>query len=88
MANINYVLTDNISEEEQGISIEGYTNKWSAFEALETDEEVFLIYENDRYGDLTCYVVIGYINGQPVDIFETYDNIVQCLIDEEVLTDD
>ena len=76
----------NILEgERQGIKIDGYKNRWSAFEKTEVDGIEYFIFENDVYGDMTCYLVVGYAEDVPVVVYETYDGLEQCLIDEDII---
>ena len=75
----------NVTDEEQNIHIDGYKNTWSAFEKLETIDATYYIYENDRWGDCTCFVVVGYADMMPIAVYETYDNLIQCLIDEKII---
>ena len=80
-----FEVMDVAEDEEQSVEIEGYTGKWSAFEKLITENATYYIYENDRYGDSTWYLVVGYADGMPIEVYETYDNIIQCLMDEEII---
>lgn len=74
-----------IAGEKQGIKIDGYKNRWSAFESVDVNGTVYYIFENDTWGDITCYLVIGYVDDSPVEIYETYDGLEQCLMDEDIL---
>lgn len=76
---------DVLSGEKQGIKIDGYKNRWSAFEKTEADGIEYFIFENDFWGDMACYLVVGYTEGVPVVVYETYDNLEQCLIDEDII---
>lgn len=82
---MDYNVENVKNDEEQSVEIDGYTDTWSAFEKVETDDTTYYIYENDKWGDMTCYLVVGYADGMPIVVYETYDNIVQCLIDEEII---
>lgn len=84
MANIIIKSADNETEH-QHINIDGYRGKWSAIEYTELDSGNYYIYEHDTWGDETCYLVVRYIDEEPMDIYETYDGIEQCLIDEDII---
>ena len=76
----------NILEgERQGIKIDGYKNRWSAFEKAEVNGIAYYIFENDFWGDMTCFLVVGFADDSPVEIYETYDSLEQCLIDEDII---
>ena len=80
-----FAVASGAEDEEQSVEIEGYTGRWSAFEKLETADSIYYIYENDRYGDLTCFLVVRWADGMPIEVYETYDSINQCLMDEGII---
>lgn len=83
-----YRVVDSLGvDEEQGVDIEGYRGTWSAFEKVEIDGITYYIYEHDRYGDMTNYLVVGFDGDFPLAVYETYDGLLQCLLDEEVISD-
>lgn len=73
------------TEEEQSVKFDGYKGGWSALEKTVIGDATYYIYEHDVYGDETCYLVVEFIDDMPMRIFETYDGLEQCLIDEEVI---
>lgn len=80
----NLIITD-VFDEEQNVKIEGYSGRWSALEKTEYDGAVYYWYENNRYGDATCYLVCEWVDGILMQVFETYDGLEQCLIDEDII---
>lgn len=82
------ITISNVEENYQAIKIAGYANTWSAFESLSCAEGEFYIFENDVRGDTTCCLVVRFADEQPIEIYETYDDILTCLIDEEILESD
>ena len=74
---------ETVEDKYQAVRLDGYTNTWSAFEKLITDDDTYYIFENDVWGDETCYVVTHQENLEP--ICETYDDIVTALKDEEII---
>lgn len=74
---------ERVKDEYQAVRLNGYTNTWSAFEKLITDCNTYYIFENDIWGDETCYVVAHQKNLEP--ICETFDDIVTALKDEEII---
>lgn len=82
MENENYRV-ETVKDDYQAVRLDGYTNTWSAFEKLITDDDTYYIFENDVWGDETCYVVTHQENLEP--ICETYDDIVTALEDEEII---
>ena len=72
-------------KEHEHIKIDGYTGKWSALEYTILDSGTYYIYENDIYGDMTCFLVIKYLDDEPIEVYETYDGLEQCLIDEDII---
>lgn len=82
------IYTTEVTNEWQGIKINGYTNRWSAFEKAEIDGGgIYYIFENDSWGDETCYLVAKIENNVIVELYETYDNIIQCLLDEQIINE-
>jgi hypothetical protein len=82
----NLIIIDLFgTDEEQHVKIDGYRGKWSAIEKTIIDDATYYIYEHDSFGDETCYLVVEFIDDMPMRIFETYDGLEQCLIDEEVI---
>lgn len=79
------IVRDVERDEEQNVKIDGYRGKWSAFEKIELDGAVYYIYEHNTYGDETCYLVVCYVDEAPIDVYETYDGLIQCLVDEEII---
>jgi len=79
-------LVRNAGDKEQNVRFSEYIGRWSAFEGLELDGATYYIYESNRYGDETCYLVVKYIDNMPIDIYETYDGLIQCLIDEDIIS--
>lgn len=80
---MNYRI-EIVKDEYQVVRLDGYTNTWSAFEKLITEDgREYIIFENDVWGDETCYVVTHQENLEP--ICETYDDIVTALEDEEII---
>lgn len=78
--------TKEINEnEEQNVKIDGYKNTWSAFEKLETENGTYYIYENDKFGDLTCYLVCLVSEETILEVYETFDDIITCLEDEGII---
>lgn len=75
-------LTD---DEEQGVEIDSYSGRWSAFEKIILEDATYYIYEHDTYGDATCYLVGEFYDDCMVEVYETYDNLIQCLIDEDII---
>ena len=65
--------------------INGYDGRWSALEFVALEDATYYMYENDTYGDETCYLVVKYVDEQPVAVYETYDSLLQCLEDEEII---
>lgn len=82
---MQYTIKSVTENEEQSVVIDGYTNTWSAFEKLETNEGVYYIYENDKWGDMTNYLVCLVADETILEVYETYDDIVTCLEDEDIL---
>ena len=50
----------------QGVEINGYTNKWSCVDTYGT----FGMFENDTWGDETCYLICEEQNGKLVVIVQ------------------
>ena len=75
----------DVHDEKQHERFSEYIGSWGAFEKLDLGDATYYIYEHNKYGDETCYLVVKYINDMPIDIYETYDNIIECLIDEEII---
>ena len=80
-----YNSIQDVSTEEQNVFFDGYIGSWSAFQKVNIDGSTFYIYEHNTYGDMTSYLVVQFVDDMPIAIFETYDNIIQCLIDEDVI---
>lgn len=88
--NYTEIATQIVDDEEalkeyQHEKINGYTGRWSALEFVALEDATYYIYEHDFYGDETCYLVVKYVDEQPVSVYETYDNLLQCLEDEEII---
>ena len=71
----------------QNIKIPGYLDTWSAFDDMKvnvtpTKTSHYYIMENDDWGDETFYLVI---TPDFKNIYETYDDIETCLIDEGII---
>lgn len=83
------IIVESVKNELQAIKIPGYIGKWSAFEKCTIENRTFYIMEHDTYGDMTQYNVIECINDKGylmfLNIFETYDDIITCLMDEEII---
>ena len=82
--------TEDVNREYQNVKIEGYTGRWSAIQKLEIEDKVYYIFEHDYYGDATCYLVVryavtNYTKVEIAELYETYDGLVQCLIDEDII---
>ena len=69
----------------KAIKIDGYRNTWSALEGIDLDDASYILFENDKYGDMTCYLVVKYLDDMPDEVFETYDGLIQCLTDESII---
>lgn len=84
----SYII-EEVKNELQSIKIPSYVGKWSAFEKCIIENREFYIMEHDYYGDMTQYLVIEckYIKDMLCffNVFETYDDIVTCLQDEEII---
>ena len=78
------ISCEDDNEELNAVEIDGYSNTWSAFEGVMLDNGTYYIFENDVYGDMTCFLVVQYLDDTPTAIYETYDGLIQCLIDEEL----
>ena len=72
-------------KEFQREKINGYIGRWSALESLTVEDATYYMYEHDTYGDESCYLVVKYVDEQPVAVYETYDSLLQCLEDEEII---
>lgn len=84
--NISVNLSESVNKL-QNIRIPNYYNTWSAIDSLTVrigDEApvTYYLMENDRYGDETFYLVV---TEDLKTIYETFDDIETCLIDEEIL---
>lgn len=78
---------ENKMDKLDGIKIKGYTDTWSEISRVTVPndldgETTYYLMENDEWGDETCYLVI---NKDQTEVYETYDNILQCLADESVI---
>ena len=69
----------------QKIKIKGYKKTWSVFDSAEVDGAEYLIFENDYWGDETCYLVCRVEGDALVLICETFDDIITALEDAEVI---
>ena len=69
----------------QKIKIKGYKKTWSVFDSVEVDGAEYLIFENDYWGDETCYLVCRIEGDALVLICETFDDIITALEDTEVI---
>ena len=84
----------DVVDEFQSIRIDGYVGKWSAISKIQTDDlNWYYLFEHDFYGDETCYLVCRVENEPGVGLvvsndepFETYDGIIQCLLDEDIIS--
>ena len=65
--------------------ITGKANKWSALEKCETEEGTYYLYESDKYGLELPYIVIKYVDEQPIEIYETYFGILSFLQTEGII---
>lgn len=72
--------------------VSGYRNLWSIVDKAHG----YVLLENNTYGDETCYLVVPedapvdvFEDGRPPmimgEIYETFDSLEDCLIDEGVL---
>ena len=78
-----YSKIDSETGEEQRIEITGYSGTYSAFEKVETEEATFYIYDCDMYRfDPQSYIVVMYIDEQPIAVWETEDNLIHFLSTE------
>ena len=75
---INYYTEQGV----YGIKIPGYTNEWSAIDDYVVGNKHYFLMENDTWGDETWYLVI---TKDFKEIYETYDDIESCLIDEDII---
>ena len=80
----------DVNTEYQHIKIDGYIGRWSALQKVEIKGKTYYIFEHDYYGDETCYLVvrygmISYTKPGIVEVYETYDGLIQCLIDEDII---
>ena len=48
-------------------------------------ETTYYLMENEEWGDETCHLVI---NKDQTEIYETYDDILTCLADEDIISYD
>lgn len=78
----NNIIIEDVKEEMQNINVPGYIGKWSAFEKCTVNNNTYYILEHNYYGDLTNYLVV---NNDLSIIFETYDDIVTCLCDYDII---
>lgn len=68
------------------INIVGYTGKWTALEKITVNEMNYYLFEHDTYGDCTCYLVTETDNNDIIyNVYETYDGLIDCLIDEDII---
>ena len=79
----NESLNESSYKELKSIKIPGYRNTWSEIDRAIVDfgshKSDYRLMENDEYGDETCYLVI---TPDFKNIYETFDNIEDCLRDE------
>ena len=84
----------DVNAEYQHIKIDGYIGRWSAFQKVKIKGNTYYIFEHDYCGDGTCYLVgylvvrygmISYTKPGIVEVYETYDGLIQCLIDEDII---
>ena len=86
-----YDRLEDVNKQFQSVKIEGYTGHWSAIQKLKFDDDkVYYIFEHDYYGDETCYLVVrfaiaNYTKVEIAELYETYDGLIQCLIDEDII---
>lgn len=79
------IIIEEVKTEYQSIFIPNYLKRWSAFEKAIVNNRTFYIMENDIYGDLTQYCVIEIKDNNIINVFDTYDDIVTCLKDENII---
>ena len=86
----NYHLSDEEINKFEHIKIPGYANKWYAIDGVHIrsygEEYVYYLMENETWGDETAHLVVT-ADLNPNEIYETYDDIETCLIDEGILSD-
>lgn len=77
-------LTEDIEELEElkEIEIPNYFETWSSIDSMKVNGKTYYLMENDVYGDETFYLVI---TPDFEHIFETFDDIETCLIDEGII---
>lgn len=87
---------EDVNDIFQSIKITGYTGEWSAIQSIWLDNNAkYFLFEHDYYGDETCFLVVRFKNiydenGMDIgitehEIYETYDGLIQCLIDEDII---
>ena len=71
----------------QHIKVNGYRDKWSAFDSYTTaDGEEYIILKNDRCGDEAYYIVCRITSEFGLDLVcRTYDDIETALTNCEVI---
>ena len=88
---------EDVKDVFQSVKITGYIGRWSAIQSIWLDNNAkYFLFEHDYYGDETCYLVVRFKNiydenGMDIgitkhEIYETYDGLVDCLIDEEIIS--
>lgn len=78
-----YSKINSESDEEQRVEITGYKGTYSAFEKVETETATFYIYECDMYRfDPQPYIIVMYLEEQPVAVYETEDSLIHFLSTE------
>ncbi len=85
-----YDKMEDVNREYQSVKIEGYTGRWSAIQKIKVDDKLYYIFEHEYYGDETCYLVavVRYADANRIavaELYETYDGLIQCLIDEDII---
>lgn len=79
-----YRLSDDEIKSFDGIEIPGYYDTWYAIDAIVVNGKTYYLMENEGWGDETGLVVT---TEDFSEIYDTYDDIETCLIDEGILDD-
>lgn len=86
-------------EQKNVYRISGYTGRWGIIDKVKVNDVTYFLMENNIYGDETCYVVVtnesmgmGYIKSCDeylpkfnIVVCETYDGLLQALLDEDII---
>ena len=76
--------SNNMKDFSNGVKIPGHTNTWGEIDSITLkDGKTYHLMENEKYGDETEYLVI---NDDMTEVYETYDDILTCLADEDIIT--